>query len=389
MKTCAVIAEFNPFHNGHAYLLNKVRQAGFDRIIAVMSGNFVQRGEPAALYTASRVEAALGGGADLVIQLPVARVLSCAESFAGGGVDIVNATGVADALAFGSECGDISLINETARAVNSDAYNEKIKELLTEGITYAAAGERALRSISGKCAEIIREPNNILGIEYAAALQKTNSSVTPVTFARTGTVHDSAETQGEFASASQIRKLLYNSEDISPYVPQTYSSYFNKNLVSFNKLEAAVLCKMRSTSIDEIAAAPDISEGIENRIFAAANSASSLDELYSLIKTKRYTHARIRRIVMNIFIGITAADTRAPVSYIRVLGMNDRGAELLKAMKDTAKLPVLSKTADIRHLGDAAVRAFALECRATDIYTACLENALPAGMEKDFKPIKI
>lgn len=389
MKTCAVIAEFNPFHNGHAYLLNKVRQAGFDRIIAVMSGNFVQRGEPAALYTASRVEAALGGGVDLVIQLPVARVLSCAESFAGGGVDIVNATGVADALAFGSECGDISLINETARAVNSDAYNEKIKELLTEGITYAAAGERALRAISGKCTEIIREPNNILGIEYAAALQKTNSSVTPVTFARTGAVHDCAETQGEFASASQIRKLLYNSEDISPYVPQTYSSYFNKNLVSFNKLEAAVLCKMRSASIDEIAAAPDISEGIENRIFAAANSASSLEELYSLIKTKRYTHARIRRIVMNIFIGITAADARAPVSYIRVLGMNDRGAELLKAMKDTAKLPVLSKTADIRHLGDAAVRAFALECRATDIYTACLENALPAGMEKDFKPIKI
>ena len=386
MKTCGIVAEFNPFHNGHARLVKEARASGFDRVIAVMSGNFVQRGEPAVFETSMRVAAALAGGVDAVIQLPVNYALSGAENFARGAVGILDKTGAVDSLVFGSECADISLLKSVSDIFMRGDFSEEIGDELKSGITYAAARENALRRREPRLADIVGSPNNILGIEYISALRRLNSRIEPVTFGRTA-AHDCSETLGIYASASEIRRMIYSGEDPKKFLPGFYDSFDNENTVSFDKFEAAVLCKMRRMTAEEIALSPDISEGIENRIAAACRKASTLEELYFEAKTKRYTLARIRRTVMNSFIGITRDDAAADPPYIRILGMTRAGAEIFAAMKESASLPLVSKTSDISGLAEAAKRVFSLECAATDIYTACLRSPLPAGAEISRAPV--
>ena len=388
MNVCGIIAEFNPFHNGHAYLIERARESGFSHVIAVMSGNFVQRGEPAVIETAVRAEAALRAGADLVLQLPVPFALSGAENFARGAAEILTSAGVIDSLVFGSECGDIEMLSECARILSSTETGRLIAKELETGISYASARERALGSVSPQLPEIIREPNNILAVEYIKALNRSGSTLTAVTFKR-NVPHDSEICLGGFRSASSIREMIKKGENISEYVPDVYGKYDDFNIVDSNRFEAAVLCNMRKMSAAEIGSLPDISEGIENRIYSASRNSSSLDGLYSAAKTKRYSHARIRRIVMCAFTGITAADAAADACYIRPLGINNRGAELLSLMKGQALLPVISRTSDIAELPPQAQRMFDLECRSTDLYTACLARPLLPGLEKDRKLIKI
>ncbi len=386
MKICGVVAEFNPFHNGHAYLIEKARASGFDGIIAVMSGNFVQRGEPAVFEISQRVDAALRVGADLVLELPVIYALSGAQTFARGAVGILNESGAVNSLVFGSECADVSMLEKAAEILSGNTLDESIKAELSTGITYAAARENALCKVNPALADIIKEPNNILAVEYISALKSLGSGIEPTAFERT-VPHDSGEKTGSFASASEIRRLIYSGEDFGSFVPAFYKEYGEFNTVSFNKFEAAVLCRMRNITAEEIALSPDVSEGIENRILASAKTASTLEELYFSAKTKRYTLARIRRIILSSLIGITREDAAFEPPYIRVLGMSGNGAKILSQMKETASLPIISKTSDIASCSEQAQRAFSLECAATDIYTACLETPLPAGLEKDRHPI--
>ena len=393
MKVAGIIAEYNPFHNGHAALIEKARAAGATHIVAVMSGNFVQRGECAVFSYRPRVAAALSCGADLVIQLPAVYALSGAQSFARAGVEILDSLGFVDEIVFGSECGDIKKITDAATAVYSEEIDFIIKKELAEGITYAAARENALRKISTESADLIREPNNILGVEYVSAIRKINSKMNPVTFGRVGAGHGERGVFGEVASASYIRELISNGEKWQNLVPEKALGYFEKAISDGDympdngKFETALLYKMRTVSAQELASAPDVSEGIENRIFAAAKQASTTQELFSAAKTKRYTLARIRRIVMNTVIGITSEDLRKQVPYIRVLGFNTAGAQLLKTAKDTARLPVMTKTADILKMDNNAARVFEIECRAGDIYSLCKQKTEPAGTEKEYVPI--
>lgn len=393
MKVAGIIAEYNPFHNGHAALIEKARAAGATHIVAVMSGNFVQRGECAVFSYRPRVAAALSCGADLVIQLPAVYALSGAQSFARAGVEILDSLGFVDEIVFGSECGDIKKITDAATAVYSEEIDFIIKKELAEGITYAAARENALRKINPESADLIREPNNILGVEYVSAIRKINSKMCPVTFGRVGAGHGERGVFGEVASASYIRELISNGEKWQNLVPEKALGYFEKAISDGDympdngKFETALLYKMRTVSAQELAAAPDVSEGIENRIFAAAKQASTTQELFSAAKTKRYTLARIRRIVMNTVIGITSEDLRKQVPYIRVLGFNTAGAQLLKTAKETACLPVMTKTADILKMDNNAARVFEIECRAGDIYSLCKQKTEPAGTEKEYVPI--
>lgn len=386
MLTAGIIAEYNPFHNGHALLIKKARAAGATHVAAVMSGNFVQRGEPALFHHIERTKAALAGGADLVVQLPVPYAVSGAQSFARAGVEILNSLSFVDWLVFGSECGNADKINETAKVL----YNEEIKTLLAEelkkGISFASARENALRAINPVYADIIKTPNNILGVEYAAAIQRINSRMKPVTFAREGAEHDSLQHDGGIASATLIREKIRNGGEWGSFVPDG-ALYSECEISDINKIERAILYKMRTADGSEIASAPDVSEGIENRILSAAASAKSLEELYALAKTKRYSHARIRRIVLNSFLGITADDLAIPVPYIRVTGFNARGAELIRKAYDTAALPVITKAADIALLGEDAQQIFAAECRAGDIYSLCFGEVRECGEEKRIKPI--
>lgn len=388
MKVAGIIAEFNPFHNGHALLVRKAKEAGYTHVIAVMSGNFVQRGEPALFHHSVRTKAALENGIDLVVQLPSVYAMSGAQSFARAGAEILNGFGCVDALVFGSECGDADLLSETADSV----YGEEIKQLLAKelekGISFASARENALRLINPVYADIIKSPNNILGVEYIAALKAMKSNINPVTFERIGAAHDSDETDGNIAGASLIREKIRNSDDWKKLVPDGLKEiYTDADTSDIKKMENTILYKLRTIPVDEFAKTPDISEGIENRIFSAAKQAKSLDELYFIAKTKRYSHARIRRIVWNCLLGVTADDLRIPVPYIRIMGFNKRGTELIKAAKEAATLPVISKPADFSQLDDKAQRVFSLECTAGDIYSLCMENPSVCGTEKSLRPV--
>ena len=390
MKVAGIIAEYNPFHSGHAYLAEKAGQAGYTHTVAVMSGNFVQRGEPALMHHSVRTKAALECGIDLVVQLPSAYAVSSAQSFASAGVEILNGLGFVDSLVFGSECGNTDKIINTAKAVYGEGIKIHLASELENGITFAAARENALRKINPEYADIIQSPNNILGVEYAAAIDRIGSNITPVTFARIGVAHDSDEKSERIASASAIRKMIQNRELISDFVPEKAAEiYKNASLSDIKRIENAILYKMKTTTPIELSKAPDISEGIENRIIQAAKQASALDELYSLAKTKRYSHARIRRIIINHFLTVTANDLRIPAPYIRVLGFNSKGAELLKKAKTTALIPVVTKAADVANLGSDAQRIFSLECTAGDIFALCMENSAGCMPEKDCRPVII
>ncbi len=387
MKVAGIIAEYNPFHNGHAYLAKKARENGATHVVAVMSGNFVQRGEPAIFEHSVRTEAALMNGIDLVLQLPAVYAVSPAQSFAGAAVEMLDGTGFVDELVFGSECGDAEKIIRAVDALESDKLKPLLDGELKKGISFAAARENALRILSPESADIIKSPNNILGVEYVSAIKRTACRMIPVTFPRIGAEHDSKEISENIASASYIRDA-FGGKEWKNLVPENTVRLYEKSAVSdIKRIENAMLYRMRTADADSLSKAPDVSEGIENRIISAAENAKNLEELYSFAKTKRYSHARIRRIILNYFLGITAADLALSVPYIRVTGFNDRGAELIRKAKDTANLPFITKAADVASLGENAQRIFSIECRAGDIYSLCFEKIAACGEEKRSRPV--
>ncbi len=390
MRTAGFTAEFNPFHNGHAFLVEKLRGEGYTHIVSVMSGNFVQRGEPALFPAAQRVETALERGVDLVIELPVTYAVSGAETFAKAGVSLLDATGVVDTLGFGAECGSLDKLYDAVNALEREETDALIREKLSTGITYAAAREQAVAETDTEAAAVIREPNNILAVEYLKALRSINSGMKPFAVGRAGVPHDSDEIRGGFASASAIRRMLREGEDASPYLGYEPPKDGNGKVLMFDreKYEAVMMYKMKSLAHGEAAEWPDISEGLENRIEAAAAGAASLDELYGLIKTKRYTLSRIKRILLAGALGIKADECRRPVPYIRVLGFGERGAELLRQMRETAKLPVITKAADAAALGAEGRKLLETEFRAWDIHSLIFDKNCSPGSGKDYKIIK-
>lgn len=385
MKVAGIITEYNPFHNGHAYLVEKARENGATHVVAVMSGNFVQRGEPAIFDRAVRAEAALMNGVDLVLQLPAVYAVSTAQKFALAGVEILDALGCVDELVFGSECGNIDAVFSAVNSLESDSLKPLLDRELKKGISFAVARENALRLISPESADVIKSPNNILGVEYVSALKKIGSKIVPVTFKRIGAEHDSEEFSENIASASYIRENIDG--EWTGFVPKnTVELYKNASVADIKRIENAILYRMRTADAQSLAEAPDVSEGIENRIISAAKNAINLEELYMLSKTKRYSHARIRRIILNYFLGFTASDTALSVPYIRVTAFNERGAELIRKSAKTARLPVITKASDVSDLGESAQRIFSLECRAGDVFALCFESVSACGDEKRSRP---
>jgi len=390
MLTAGIVAEYNPFHLGHAYQLEQTRQAGATHTVAVMSGNFVQRGEPAIALKQARVKMALANGIDLVIELPLPWATANARSFASGAVCLLNALGVVDMLSFGSESGDVTLLKSAAEAVDSKQMNsEAIKAHLADGISFASAREAAVRELfGGTVADILKRPNDTLAVEYIRAIKNLNSAMKPYAVKRFGAGHDQTGTDSFFASASQIRKNLLNGSEYVRFLPKATAEILAKEIeaerapADYTLLETAVLCALRMMTAEKIALAPDISEGIENRIFEAARSAVTLEQLFSLAKTKRYAHARIRRIVLHSFLGVDAADSEGLPPYIRVLGLSLKGRELLRTARKSAALPIIMKAADVFALDERAKRVFALECRAADIFALSLPKPLPCGLEQ-------
>lgn len=377
--TAAVICEFNPFHNGHAFLLDEARRMGADRLVAVMSGNFVQRGEPAIFDSRKRTETALKAGVNLVLQLPVAYATAGAEKFARGAVNILNACGNIDELIFGSECGDIDKLCKIADILISGEADGKIGELMDTGLTYAVARERAVESVAPDISGLLSGSNNILGIEYIIALKRSNSKIIPKTVKRQGAEHNSAAALDGFASATEIRRRIMAGEGTDDFVPG-FAEYEKNKPVDYDKYSAVALYKIGTSSAGELKELPDVSEGLENRIKECFQNAKTVDELYDLIKTKRYTHSRIRRIILSAVLGIKAEDVSAKPEYIKINGFDETGRKMLSEMKNTALLPVVTKPGDLSSLGEKAQKMFSLECKAADIYSILSDDE--QGKEK-------
>lgn len=388
MKTTGIIAEYNPFHNGHKALVNACRANGATHIVAAMSGNFVQRGSVAIMDKRARTAAALRGGVDLVLELPVPFAVATAEVFARGGVSVLDGLGLVDTLGFGAECYDRELLQRAADAVTDPAVDEQIKSELAGGISYPTARANAVRAVFGEeVAEVLDGPNNILAIEYLKELKRIGSGIAVEPYPRMGNPHDAMTPTDEFASASMLRILLERGEKRAfDYMPETTELEYRRMVavgrapVRVEESERAILSRLRMLTPEDIRKAPDVSEGLENRIYNAIQSATSLEELYDIVKTKRYTHSRIRRIVTALYLGILPED-RAQVPYLRVLGFNDRGLEVLKAAKETATLPIITKPAAIEELDENARHLFELECRATNLYNLATPRILPCGTE--------
>ena len=399
MKISGIIAEYNPFHNGHIYHMEKTRENGADAIVTVMSGNFVQRGEPALIQKWSRARAALIGGSDLVLELPLPYAVASAETFARGGIDILNRLGCVDEISFGSEVGDIKMLSAVARALQSEETEKALKENLDTGVSYPTALDRAIAEVLGEeYAAIIREPNNVLAIEYLKALNHTESKITPFTVNRMGAGHDSSLFLENTASSSYIREKVRenNFGEISAVMPPISESILKGEiergdaLIDKTKFEVAVLSKLRFMNTDYFLRMPDVSEGLENRIMSSIYISRDLNQLYDYIKTKRYTMARVRRIVLSAFLGITKKDTPASVPYVRVLGFTERGREILRTARNTATIPIVMKASDIDDIDNPMARKlFELESRSTDQYVMMTNNIQPCGTDKTANIIRL
>ena len=390
MNAVGIVAEYNPFHLGHAYHIAKTRRLlGEERgVVCVMSGSWVQRGECAITDKWTRTAMALKGGADLVLELPLPWAISSAEGFARGAVAVLKATGVVDTLSFGSESGDLEGLKILAAALDSGEYREILRGELDKGLAFADARQRAATELMGNRGGLLRGPTDSLGVEYLrAAGGEMGVAVVP----RRGVNHDGNTPEDGYASASYLRKGLRSGEDVSQWLGEKGSKALEKGeLARMEHIERAMLSRLRQMREEDFAVLPDSgeAEGLPTRLMKAAGRAESLEEFYHLAKTRRYAHARIRRLALWAFLGLTVEDRSASgPAYLRVLGMNSRGKQLLRAMKERSTLPILTKTAHIKELGMEAQSLFALECRGTELFGLCFDKIRPCGMDYTTGPV--
>ena len=391
MKICGIIAEYDPFHTGHGRQIQTVRSLlGPDcAVVCVMSGNWTQRGGPALVDKHTRARMALLGGADLVLELPLPCATASAEGFARGGVGVLKASGIVTHLCFGSECGDLAALSRAAQALDSAEYGGALRSGLDQGLSFPSARQQAVQRLIGDDADCLSLPNNNLGVEYLRALSRLNSDITPLTVHREGAGHGQAPAGG-FASASFLRQQITveNWDAVSPYLAHGCLALLREAPhADYRRTERAILYRLRQMSTHELAALPDCGEGLSNRLYQAIQSETSIDGILTAVKTKRYTHARLRRILLWAFLGLTAEDRTEVPPYLRVLGMNATGRTLLRTMNECADVPVLTKPAHIQSLCADAQRLFGAESRATDLYGFCLPELPPCGTEWTQGPV--
>lgn len=365
MAVVGIVAEYNPFHAGHAWQIAELRRRlGADTpVVVAMSGQFVQRGDAALFRKHARAECAVRGGADLVFALPTGASLSSAEGFAAAGVELLAATGLVDTLVYGAECGSNAPLRRIAEVQASPDYAPALKAALKTGVSFASARETALFSLIGEEARYTEQPNHILGIAYETAVRRT--ALTTLALPRFGSSHDG------YASASYVRDLLLRGEDASPFLPAATLEIYERERradrapASLLNAERAVLARLRALKEDDLIPFDEGNEGLYRRFYTAAHTAKSIEELLTLAKTKRYAHARLRRMLLRVWLGLTGG---AEINYLPILAASERGCALLKEMKGRTQVPLLTKPADARRFEGKALDAFLDECRASDLY---------------------
>ncbi len=387
MKICGVIAEFNPLHNGHKYLIETAKSSA-DVVVCALSGSFVQRGEPAFISKWDRTRLALSIGCDLCLELPTPWSMSAAANFAFGAVGLLVSVGI-DTLVFGSECGDIDLLLKTADILESTQFSEKVKKHLSDGKTFAMARQCAMEETDKKCSIVLQTANDTLALEYILAARKIKANIKFLAIKRIGAMHDS-DVLDSTVSASFIRQnRIFSEETMPPECANLLNTLdANGHITDYTKLDNAVLSVLRLKEESEFSNLPDISEGLENRLIKAVKTAGNLEELIFSVKSKRYTLARIRRLCMSLFLGLDNSFYFKSVPFIRPLGFNKLGEKVLKSASK-GNVPILSKASNIESLDEFAKKAFYAEQRATDIFALMLKNPLPTGLDYTQKIIKL
>ena len=384
MTTVAIVTEYNPFHSGHKYQIDCIRERfGPDtRIVTVMSGNFTQRGEVAILDKGERAKNAIDSGVNLVLELPFPFSISSAELFARGAIAIIDRLGIVDYLAFGSEDGDTDRLVEYAKNCSSSEYNDKLQELIKNegGEGYPALCEKAYKLAFGEAAHIVSmTPNNILGIEYIKALIERKSNIKPIAFLRLGAdYNDEIVNENAHQSASGIRLALTSGDDSAlNFVPFSTKQSISTCKISgtfpadSQRLSTAIISSIRLNTPSTMGHIHDVGGGLYNRLYASAKEATDLGTLISLTETKKYTRARIRRAIWYSFLGVTSSDVKESPEYTQVLGMDEVGKMMLKEIGKQSSLPIVTKPSRSSILSEIAKRQLANSQRADSVFELC------------------
>lgn len=399
MKAVGLVTEYNPFHNGHLYHLNKAMElTGADISVAVMSGDFVQRGEPAVLDKYTRTSMALNSGVNLVVELPVNYAVSSAESFAAGALKVLDYV-KADSIAFGSESGDIERLSKLAHILcdNEDTLYKEISKYTANGISYAAARQKVVEKLTDKdTAEMLTSSNNILAVEYLKAIIKNNYAIKPYTIKRQGDSYNDTDIRSDYASATALRGNL-KADNISKYIPVKAGLILssNANYIYSDDITEALFTRLldilfassydKNVFIENVMKYPDVSKEIAGRLYKSAmdmitrtvphgagskdNEAFSFGSLCEHIKTKEVPLSRIKRALVRITLGLDKKhmEKYSNAPYIRVLGFDKKGQEYLSYIRKTVEVPLITKTADYK------------EMLIDDIHAANIYNVIVAG----------
>ncbi len=413
MKVTGIIAEYDPFHNGHSYHIKKAREmTGADAIVVVMSGHFTQRGMPAFFRRDARVRMAVDGGADLVIELPYIYACNSSHEFARGAAGILNGIGCVDALVFGAESDDMDTLGKAARAAagTDDRSSAYIKEEMKNGVSYPEALTRSVEKIYGaQTAAVLREPNNLLGIEYMKALRELGSGIKPFIVGRRSAAHGESlemlherKQEQRIASGTAVRKAVYagGARAAEMLVPDTsfsiISGYERSSGFSFTEYRDKIkknmfeLLKYKIITSDEseLAEVYGVAEGLENRLKSCISGAEDIDGLIDSVKSKRYTRARISRTLMHLLINLRTTDfeTLRETYCARVLGFSPTGGKLLRLMSESSAIPVFSNLSRLDKRSPEAARVLKYDMRASDVYALLYGSGDAPGRERRFVP---
>lgn len=406
--TTGIIAEYNPFHNGHKYQIDKIKNELNSPIICVMSGNFVQRGDIAIFDKWQRANMAIKGGASLVLELPTVFAVRSAEDFATGAVRLFGSLGIVNHLCFGAENANISLLTKIANAFHNEIVLSEFHLNIKQGLPYALALSKAINNVLEIDKSILSSPNNILGIEYLKALKKYFPVITPFIITRKSAQHHDKTISGEIASATAIRNYLSASNPdiaiINQVIPQTSQEIINKllnqniKISNLEDLSQQIFYFLRTANIKILQEKPYINEGLEYKLHSSSNSTFNLEELLQKVKSKRYPLTRLKRILIHCLLN-TSKDSLAEFSkqgpqYARVLAFDNTGRELIKQIKKTSTIPLITKTTHFIKEKDIfnnnlsfLQKMLAVDIRATDIYN--LTHYKPAGADFITSPFYI
>ncbi len=371
MNVVGVVGEFNPFHLGHlAHFAASRDLLGHDApIVCVMSGDFVQRGEAACFDKHVRAAMAVRCGADLVLELPLPWCIASAERFSLGAVGLLDGLGFVTHLSFGSEAGQVEPLAALARAAAEPENIARVRDRMAGGTPFAAARQAVLAERLGPAADLLAEPNNILGVEYIKALAALDSAMAPVTTARTQSAHD-RPSDGAVRSAGQLRAMLAAGESVAPYMPPAAAEVLaqaaaaGRGPVTASALDTAMMARLRLLAREEFCALPDATEGLGNRLWQAVREEGTVPGVLEAVKTKRYPTSRLRRMALCAALGIRADTGGKTPPYARLLASTARGRALLRG----AKMPVVTKPAAVKDMDGEIQRIFELNASARDFY---------------------